>query len=158
MTDSTFGYEQPEDSPGLLLWQTTMLWQKRIRAELDKHKMTHSQFVVLAVSLWFTEHNHEATQVDIAAQSKLEKMTVSKALRELTQQGFVKRKEHEKDTRVKVVLITKKGLKKISALIPVIESIDERFFGTLSEQHRSYLISAFRSLVDAEESEGERKR
>ena len=148
MTESSFGYEKPEYSPGLLLWQTTTLWQKQIKVELDQHGMTHSQFVVLAVANWFCEHKVEATQVDIADLSKMEKMTVSKALRELTQHGFVKRREHKTDTRAKVVQITSKGAKKAKKLIPLIEFIDKQFFSCLGEQGRKSIISSFRSLVD----------
>ncbi len=35
MTDSVFGFEQPEHSPGFLLWQTTITWQRLIKKALD---------------------------------------------------------------------------------------------------------------------------
>lgn len=148
MVDSTFGYEGPEDSPGLLLWQATTLWQRQIKSELDKHKMTHSQFVVLAVAGWLLEHATEVTQAGIVELSKLEKMTVSKALKELTQHGFVKRREHETDTRAKIVQVTAKGMQKIKKLVPLVESIDEAFFFCLGEQRRHGMMSSFRTLVD----------
>lgn len=153
MSKSAFGYEEAEESPGLLLWQTTTLWQKRIRAELDKHSMTHSQFVVLAVAMWFAEHKKEVTQARIIKQSKLEKMTVSKALRELTEHGFVSRKEHNEDTRAKTVQITKKGREKMTKLVPLIEAIDEEFFSILKVSERKSLLHAFRSLVEHNSSE-----
>ena len=46
----------PERSPGFLLWRVTLAWQRRIRAALAHHELTHVQFVVLASLWWLGEH------------------------------------------------------------------------------------------------------
>ena len=83
MTDSTFGFERAEDSPGLLLWQTTTLWQRRIKRTLESYEISHAQFVIMAILLWFEEQQLEETQTAIVNVSKLDKMTVSQALKKL---------------------------------------------------------------------------
>ena len=35
MTNSPFGFDAPEDSPGFLLWQTTISWQRMIKQALE---------------------------------------------------------------------------------------------------------------------------
>src|SRR5437762_11308565 len=133
MMNSVFGFDKPEDSPGFLLWQTTITWQRLIKKALDPYNISHAQFVILAITLWFESKNEEVSQSLIIRQSKLDKMTVSKALKKLVMKGYVKRLEHKHDTRVKAVFLTKKGRELISKLIPVVEKIDADYFGTLKK-------------------------
>ena len=78
-----FGYQEAEDSPGFLLWQVTVLWQRAIKKVLDEHQIPHAQFVILAVLLWCLYHQKEVTQTVIIDFTKLDKMTVSKSLKQL---------------------------------------------------------------------------
>ena len=153
MTNSAFGFDKPEDSPGFLLWQTTITWQRLIKKTLDPYNISHAQFVILAITLWFESKNHEVSQSLIIRQSKLDKMTVSKSLKNLVTAGYAKRIEHKIDTRAKSVHLTKKGKEFISNLIPVIEKIDEDFFGTIKKTEQRSLIHTLNSLVANLESE-----
>ena len=103
MIDLPFGFDKPEDSPGFLLWQTTMVWQRLIKKALEAHDISHAQFVIMATLLWFEAHHYDTTQILIVNWSKLDKMTVSKSLKKLVVQGLVKRMEHQTDTRAKTV-------------------------------------------------------
>ena len=65
-----FGFDKPEDSPGFLLWQTTITWQRLIKKALDAHDISHAQFVILAITLWFDNKKQEISQsVIIRSQS-----------------------------------------------------------------------------------------
>src|SRR5690242_20662094 len=139
MSNSVFGFDQPEDSPGFLLWQTTITWQRLIKKALDPFNISHAQFVILAITLWFKSRNQEVSQSLIIRQSKLDKMTVSKALKKLVGDGCVKRIEHKDDTRAKSVYLTKKGEGLVSKLIPIVENIDEQFFGVIKKAARRSL-------------------
>lgn len=144
---SAFGFEVPEDSPGFLLWQTTVTWQRLIKKALDSHSISHPQFVIMAVALWLSEHNQDPTQVAIARLSKLDKMTVSKSLKKLILQGYVSRKESQKDTRAKWVHLTPQGKSLVSKLIPVIEGIDTEFFGKVPQGDQQNLIQILGKLM-----------
>lgn len=147
MNNSAFGFDQPEDSPGFLLWQTTITWQRLIKKALDPYSISHAQFVILAITLWFESKNQEVSQSLIIRQSKLDKMTVSKALKKLVADGYVKRIEHKEDTRAKSVLLTTKGKKLVSKLVPIVENIDEDFFGVIKKTDRRSLIDVLNNLV-----------
>ena len=147
MTDSVFGFDKAEDSPGFLLWQTTITWQRLIKKALDPYNISHAQFVILAITLWFEKHHQATSQVLIIRQSKLDKMTVSKSLKKLVAQGYVKREEHQQDTRAKSVYLTKKGKELTAKLVPVVEKIDNIFFGTLKKTDHKNLISILNNLV-----------
>jgi DNA-binding MarR family transcriptional regulator len=78
--------------------------------------MSHTQFV-------FEEIKQERTQILIVRSTKLDKMTVSKSLKKLVARGFVKRAEHQEDTRAKSVCLTKKGQAMASKLVLIVEKI-----------------------------------
>lgn len=154
MRDNTpFGFDQPEDSPGFLLWQTTVSWQRLIKKALDKFEISHAQFVIMAITLWFQNKKYDVTQTLIIKQSKLDKMTVSKSLKKLVAVGYVKREEHKEDTRAKSVQLTKKGKELTLKLVPIVEGIDEQFFGTIKSSHQKSLIQILSLLVSDTESQ-----
>lgn len=152
MVKQVFGFDEPQDSPGFLLWQTTMTWQRLIKKALDPYNISHAQFVILAITLWFDSKNQEVTQNLIIRQSKLDKMTVSKALKKLAEEGKIKRTENKEDTRVKSVMLTKKGKDLITKLVPIVETIDENFFGIVNKTNQLLLINVLNNIVSTASS------
>jgi DNA-binding MarR family transcriptional regulator len=146
-TRSPFGFEKPEDSPGFLLWQTTITWQRLIKTALEPFDIAHAQFVIMAILMWFEEHDYDAVQVSIVNWSKLDKMTVSKSLKKLVEQGLVNRAEHNVDTRAKRVALTDNGRVLIGKLIPIVESIDAQFFGKVPKKDEHALITILNKLA-----------
>lgn len=142
-----FGFERPEHSPGFLLWQTTMVWQRLIAKALSSYDISHAQFVIMATLLWFEAHKYDTTQVLIVTWTKLDPMTVSKSLKKLGLLEYVHRTEHESDTRAKRVSLTTKGKALVKKLVPIIEKIDAEFFGAVSHQAQHNLISILAKLV-----------
>ena len=140
MSDSAFGFKKPEDSPGFMLWQTTITWQREIKRALDPYDISHAQFVIMAMIKWFEEHQQDSTQIEIATLSKLDKMTVSNGLKKLVALGLVTRKEHEKDTRAKAMNLTTQGKVLITKLIPIVEGVDRDFFCTLADSEQKSLL------------------
>ena len=104
-----FSVDVPEKSHGLLLFQTTTIWQKEIKRSLEEYNVSHSQFVLLASLLWFQGKGKELGQNDLIELSKLDKMTVSKSLRKMVEKSIVERSENKEDTRAKIVSLTKKS-------------------------------------------------
>ena len=146
MKHSPFGFDQAQESPGFLLWQTTLLWQRLIKKALEPHDISHAQFVIMATLLWFEFQKKSTTQVDIIDWSKLDKMTVSKSLKKLVSLELVNRSEHKTDTRAKSVSLTSKGHKLIHQLIPMVEKIDAEFFGKLAKKEQQDFLPQLRKL------------
>lgn len=151
MIKKPFGFDKPKDSPGFLLWQVTMVWQRQIKKVLEPYAITHPQFVIMATVMWFTLHDHEITQVLIASWSKLDKMTVSKSLKDLVARGLMNRIEHETDTRAKNVTLTAQGKKMMRTLVPIVEGIDADFFGAVRSQDQQQLIAILSKLTESTE-------
>ena len=147
MAKLPFGFDKPEDSPGFLLWQTTITWQRQIRKALEIYDITHPQFVIMALLLWFEAHQYDTTQILITNWSKLDKMTVSNSLKKLVVLGYVHRMEHETDTRAKSVSLTLKGKDLVRKLVPIVEEIDTMFFSKTSTSEQKSLIRILGKLA-----------
>lgn len=147
MADSPFGFQKPEDSLGFLLWQTTITWQRLIRKVLDPYDISHAQFVILALLLWFEEHKIQPTQVLLIDKSKLDKMTVSNSLKKLVSLGLVQRAEDKVDTRAKRVSVTMQGKVFVKKLVPLVEKIDEGFFACMNPEEQKILSTLFSRLL-----------
>ena len=147
MSDLPFGFDTPEDSPGFLLWQTTMIWQRQIKRSLEPYDISHAQFVIMATLMWFEAHRYNTTQILIVNWSKLDKMTVSKSLRKLVALGCVNRIEHETDTRAKSVSLTEKGKEMVRTLVPIVEGIDSAFFSKASDKEQKILVQILAKLI-----------
>ena len=65
-------------------------------------------------------------------------MMASQILNLLEKHDFVKRKEHSRDTRAKVVILNKKGEEILQTAVPLIEQIDEFFFGKLDNDEELF--------------------
>ena len=113
-------------------------WHSMIKKELKKMNLTHPQFVVLASLAYLSQDSNEVTQVMISKLSGIDVMTVSQILNLLEKNDFVKRKEHSRDTRAKAVILNKKGEEVLQKAVPLVEQIDEIFFGKLDRDEKQF--------------------
>ena len=151
MINPPFGFDAPEESPGFLLWQTTISWQRMIKKALAPYDISHAQFVMMAILLWWHGQKNEVTQIDLVAMSNLDKMTVSKSLKKLVGMDLVARHENQEDTRVKSVQLTKSGVALAGKLVPIVEGVDEDFFAKLPKKQEKDLIVILQKLTVTED-------
>ncbi|WP_244950847.1 MarR family winged helix-turn-helix transcriptional regulator [Pedobacter suwonensis] len=128
-----FHFKSPADSPGYLLGQVTMLWQRKQKRVLDPLNLTQTQLVLMAALAWLSKKSDAVTQVDIANQSNADRMMVSKVLRTLQEKGFITRQEHKTDTRAKTIKLTTDGGRVLQKALIEIERADLAFFNTLKD-------------------------
>lgn len=122
-------FQEPENSPGFLLWLVSTKWRRNIESVLASLDLTHGQFVILANVNWLGK----ATQVELARHCKTDISMTSQILRTLEKRGLIERVMRDGDERAKVPRITKKGAKLIEKAIPLVESADRKFFGKLGK-------------------------
>ena len=134
MAESTFKYSKADDSAGFLLWKITALWQAKLGKVLGEFDITQTQYAILASLKWFEEHEEPITQSHLVEHTKIEKMTVSKAIRKLENKGFVSREKSIRDNRATNVCFTEEGRELILKAIVAIENADEDFFSNLTER------------------------
>lgn len=135
----------PEESPGFLLWHTTLFWQRRITAALAPFDLTHVQFVLLACTWWLCEHGEPPNQQAIARQAGTDVMMTSQVLRTLERKKLVERHVDEFDTRSKRLTLTQAGFTVAQRAVKAVEDVDAAVFGAAGAD----LVSVLRRIQPA---------
>ena len=143
-----FHFKSPDDSPGYLLGQLMILWQRKQKKVLDPLGLTQTQFVLLAALAWLSRESDAVTQIDIANQGNADRMMVSKVLRTLEDKKFVTRHAHPTDTRAKTIRLTADGEAVFRKALISIENADVEFFSPLG-QDISFYNSSIVQLIEA---------
>ncbi|MES3003530.1 MAG: MarR family transcriptional regulator [Pseudomonadota bacterium] len=131
MADSPFRHARADASPGFLLWKITALWQRRLGVVLGELGITQTQYAILASLRWFEERGEPPTQAHLVEHSKLDKMTLSKAIRKLEDDGLLARDPSPRDSRAVHVRFTAQGRKLVQKAVVTVESADDAFFSAL---------------------------
>ena len=147
-----FLFKSPDDSPGYLLAQLTLLWQRKQKKALDPLGLTHTQFVLLSSIAWLSKDNESVTQVDIASFNNFDRMMVSKVLSTLESKGLIYRQEHSTDTRAKIVRITSNGKEILQSALSQVENADIEFFSCLNSSVVPFNLSMLK-LISANKEE-----
>jgi len=124
-------YAEATDSPGLLLWQVTNMWQRRQRATLKAVNLTHVQFVLLASLAWLSRDGGPVAQARVAEHAKTDPVMTSEVLRTLQRKGLVERRPHPEDTRAKSLKLTPEGTRIVRRAVGLVERTDLEFFAPL---------------------------
>lgn len=127
-------FDGPEQSPGFLLWQVSTKWRREIEITLATLDLTHPQFVLLASLGWLTRHQTDVTQVELARHCRTDINVTSQVLRSLEKKGVIERHRRKGDERAKLPRLTAKGAKLVQQAIPLVEKVDDDFFGKLGTQ------------------------
>jgi DNA-binding MarR family transcriptional regulator len=140
----------PEDSPGFLLWRTTLRWQRGITAALRPLELTHVQFVLLAAVWWLSDQaaspGELPNQRQVAAHAETDVMMTSQVLRVLELRNLLTRAGDPADARVKRLTVTDSGRRLAEEAVAVVEAADARFFAGVGD--RGQLLDVLHRLAD----------
>ena len=123
-----------QQSTGLLFIRAYHKWHGLIKRQLKTIDLTHPQFVVLTSLAALLRQQEWVSQTDIARFSDMDVMTVSQIIRLLVQKDLIIREVHPKDSRANIILLTDTGLQKVNQALPLVEGIDQTFFGKLKNK------------------------
>ena len=126
--------DEYKKSTGLLFIRTYHKWHGLIKNKLRTIDLTHPQFVVLTTLAALLRQQEWVSQTDIAQFSDMDVMTVSQIIRLLVKKGLIMREVHPKDSRANIILLTDTGLQKVNQALPLVEGIDQVFFGKLEDK------------------------
>ena len=133
-------YKSPEESTGLLFWQVSTLWQRAVKEALRQYKLTHTQYVILAVIEELQETGIKITQKIISDFSMIDPMTISSTLKLLEKKGLTKRKPQENDIRANQISNRKAGTILLQKAIKIVEELDKKFFFEDTKNHATFQI------------------
>jgi DNA-binding MarR family transcriptional regulator len=126
---------KPEQSPGFLLWRTTLRWQRAITAALKPLGLTHVQFVLLA-SVWWLSRSQSPSQRELAEHASTDVMMTSQVLRVLEARGLLTRDPDPADARVRRITVTAPGAQLAQRAVQVVEAADRDFFAAAGDGKR----------------------
>jgi DNA-binding MarR family transcriptional regulator len=118
----------PDESPGFLLWQVTVTWQRAMASTLAPLGLTHPQFVLLACTWWLSRSGETPNQARVAARAGVEVKTASEVFARLEAKGLITRATDAEDSRAKAVRATPDGEALARRAVALVEDADARFF------------------------------
>ncbi|MDR2089709.1 MAG: MarR family winged helix-turn-helix transcriptional regulator [Clostridiales Family XIII bacterium] len=125
-------------STGLIFIRAYNKWHAIIKNELGNAGITHPQFVVMTVLNYLSRSDEFVTQASVAKMADMDAMSVSQIIRGLEKKGFLTRTANPKDTRANAVRLLAKGVEAVRRALPIVEKIDEEFFGALAGDEKAF--------------------
>jgi DNA-binding MarR family transcriptional regulator len=138
--------EQPDESPGFLLWHVTLRWQRDVAAVLMPLGLTHVQFVLLASTWWLNTHDRQPTQAALAAHAGTDVKMTSQVIRTLERKGLVTREVDPADTRARRLVVTEAGAALAPRAVEAVEAVDRALLGPLSKSGARAFTDGLRRL------------
>ncbi|GHS96808.1 transcriptional regulator [Synergistales bacterium] len=123
----------PDASTGLVFLRAYNKWYALMKMGLRKIGVTHPQFLVMTALNFLSQTRDSVSQAEIARLAEMDVMSVSKILRGLEAKGYLARRPNPEDTRANVIFLLDKGEEAVKLGLPIVEKIDDEFFGILSD-------------------------
>ena len=121
-----------ENRLGLLIWQTSNIWQSKLRKILKNHKISLNEYLIIETLFKLRSLTKIVSQISIANNSFLDVSVVSTNLTLLENKNLILRTHI--DNRSKNILLTDQGLSLISSLIKIIKNEEIYFFNKLGNE------------------------
>jgi DNA-binding MarR family transcriptional regulator len=125
-------------STGLVFIRVYNKWHTAIKNELRKIGITHPQFVVMTVLSFLGQSEEFVSQASIAKMADMDVMSVSQIIRGLEANAYLARDANPKDTRANAIRLLEKGQAAIQLALPIVERLDDDFFGVLADDEKSF--------------------
>ena len=121
-----------ENRLGLLIRQTSNIWQSKLRKILKNHKISLNEYLIIETLFKLSSLTKTVSQIRIANNSSLDVSVVSTNLTLLENKNLILRTHI--DNRSKNILLTDQGLSLISSLIKIIKNEEIDFFNKLGNE------------------------
>ena len=121
-----------ENRLGLLIWQTSNIWQSKLRKILKIYKISLNEYLIIETLFKLSSLTKIVSQISIANNSFLDVSVVSTNLTLLENKNLILRTYI--DNRSKNILLTDQGLSLISYLIKIIKNEEIDFFNKLGNE------------------------
>jgi len=123
-------------STGFLLWHVSLRWRVALGRDLAPLGLTHTQFVLLATLYRFSNSGTQPSQRELADQSGLDVMLVSRVVRALEGAQLVRRDASSADPRAFQLALTPLGTDTVLAAVKVVHEVEQRFLAPLGARRQ----------------------
>ena len=152
--DDISHFQEATGSPGFMLWQTYLLWKRKLDRLLSPRKITHVQFVILTSLAYLQGKKIETNQNNLAKISMCDVSMASQVIRALVKKGLIERMQKEGDERSKFLTLTPDGIKLVKKTVKNVEDIDSKFFSHIKGKQKSFLECLTIIVTSESETDG----
>lgn len=129
-----------ENRIGLLIWQTSNLWQSKIRQNIKNYNISFNEYLILETIYNLNKILKNISQVDIVNNSFIDKSVVSSKLTQLNHKKLII-KLIPLDNRSNKIELTKEGVVIVEKVIEIIIQTENKFFNKLNYETFNFINS-----------------
>ncbi len=122
-----------ENRLGLLIWQTSNVWQSNLRRILKEYNISLNEYLILETIFKLSNINKNISQIQITKNTSIDTAVVSTKLSFLENKKLIKR-VYSGNNRSKKIILSKNGLNLVENLIENIETDEKNFFEKLNQE------------------------
>ncbi len=122
-----------ENRLGILVWQTSNLWQSKIRQILKNSDLTFNEYLILETLYKLIDVQDSITQQDICKNSSIDRSVVSQKINLLEEKKLLIRSQ-PKDKRSYSLSLTDSGFELVESFIRNVEKQESLMFDKLSSE------------------------
>ena len=129
-----------ENRIGLLIWQTSNVWQSKIRKQLIDLNLSFNEYLILETVYKLSKSIANISQVDVAKHSFIDKSVVSAKLTQLQNKKLIN-KMTPNDNRSNKLVLTRDGKMIVEKIINLVVEVENEFFGKLNQETFNFINS-----------------
>ena len=122
-----------ENRLALLIWQTSNLWQSKVRQRLRDSEITLNEYLILETIYLLQQKNINITQQDICKNASIDRSVVSVRVSKLEEKKLIL-KQQPQDKRSDNLILTSEGNNLINNIIDDIKELENELFDKLGSE------------------------
>lgn len=122
-----------ENRLSLLIWQTSNLWQSKVRHKLKESQITLNEYLILETIYLLQQENKNITQQDICKNASIDRSVVSLRVSNLEEKKLIS-KQQPQDKRSDSLILTAAGNDLINNIIDNIVDLENELFNKLGSE------------------------
>ena len=122
-----------ENRLALLIWQTSNLWQSKVRNKLKESEVTLNEYLILETIYLLQLENINITQQDICKNASIDRSVVSLRVSKLEEKKLIS-KQQPQDKRSDSLILTEAGSDLINNIIDNIVDLENELFNKLGSE------------------------
>ena len=122
-----------ENRLALLIWQTSNLWQSKVRNKLKESEITLNEYLILETIYLLQQENINITQQDICKNASIDRSVVSLRVSNLEEKKLIS-KQQPQDKRSDSLILTAAGNDLINNIIHNIVDLENELFNKLGSE------------------------
>ncbi len=122
-----------ENRLALLIWQTSNLWQSKVRNKLKESQITFNEYLILETIYLLQQENKNINQQDICKNASIDRSVVSLRVSKLEEKKLIS-KQQPQDKRSDSLILTAEGNDLINNIIDNIVDLENELFNKLGAE------------------------